>query len=285
MKNKIFTLTRIVALLTIIWLLTELYDWWQERNVSLVGEVSYGAFKFPDGYYKNIEEAKKIIEELKNDEKSSTLKKELDVEYLLGDLNKERLEEIKTRIFEDLSSYVYRNFSDSSLSNFWGLYGYWDMKISNNGSSELLGVSMKLPKTKFIAINREGKPPEFLHSNEIIKIGTLQPKEMIKVYAWTDSEPHEYSGERIKLTHNQGVGDITVRTEVGSFWFWMERNYIFLLIFIILVSFWTMVYFYFHMLSNKSVFSLTIDGSSGKGLNISTKDNSSNKEEEDDRTN
>ena len=58
MKNKIFTLTRIVALLTIIWLLTELYDWWQERNVSLVGEVSYGAFKFPDGYYKNIEEAK-----------------------------------------------------------------------------------------------------------------------------------------------------------------------------------------------------------------------------------
>ncbi|MFX0200165.1 MAG: hypothetical protein ACFFCW_28935 [Candidatus Hodarchaeota archaeon] len=101
-------------------------------------------------------------------------------------------------------------------------YGFYDIRVTNEGEKACSGVSVKLPAGKLrdsylVGILREDKTHELLEDCLVVSIGDLKPQECVNVLAWSLYEANELDAEKIRITHDSGVASVDVRKPVGYF--------------------------------------------------------------------
>lgn len=101
--------------------------------------------------------------------------------------------------------------------------GVWYVRIFNKGNISCQSVTIKLPGASMVVLKREGEAECFFDVQDVIKVGSLAPRQEAYVEAWATSS---WIREReLRLTHEQGVGKITYRASAGPFWRFLERNW------------------------------------------------------------
>ena len=101
---------------------------------------------------------------------------------------------------------------------------YWSVEIINEGVKTLTNVSMKIPNTKLFEVTKDEKTEEFYNHLGLVKLGNMQPKEKISIYAWKNFPDVNPSSNDFYLTHDLGVGSISILKPTGKLGYWIEHN-------------------------------------------------------------
>ncbi len=94
----------------------------------------------------------------------------------------------------------------------------WVADVRNEGKRAVNAVRLSLPWTNKAAVFRPGAPPRDTTIDDaagVILLGPLQPKEHMTVVAWSPVDLGTFETEGLSLTHDNGVGSVTVRRPVG----------------------------------------------------------------------
>jgi hypothetical protein len=91
----------------------------------------------------------------------------------------------------------------------------WYADIKNNSDSTCEQVTITLPGTNAVAIEREGKAVEYREINEVLDIGDLRPTELVKVTGWARMVIDE---DKLKLVHKTGVGEVKRTRALSPDW-------------------------------------------------------------------
>ena len=117
----------------------------------------------------------------------------------------------------------------TSLPYKFRMRGVWRVLVTNDNRRSLSEVTITLPDTRYLLVNREGEDPIQRESDEVIRVGTLRPQESVVLISWASSETSKRMAEEIKLTHSEGVGEVVIRAPVGPFGQWTDRYWLSLL--------------------------------------------------------
>jgi hypothetical protein len=193
--------------------LITIWDWVTKPSMGLSSVVTYGPFKYPP----NLRPILYRIDSLISD---SVIRAALDSTQLLR-TREERLFGVRD-VVRDVRQRVASAIPSHSRTENFGPRGYWDVQIENTGTQAVRDVRLSLPDAAYSCVYREAESPA-CSDVPPIRIGDLQPRELIRVTSWTSFEPSAYDGRKIRLTHEEGIGDVVVRGPAGPFFRGLEE--------------------------------------------------------------
>jgi len=118
-------------------------------------------------------------------------------------------------IAREIAQYFRTFIPYEGIEQFSGPSNVWFADVKNNSASTCEAVTLTLPGAKSVGIEREGKKIEYADINEVIDLGDLKPKELVKVTGWAFFTVDE---DKLKLVYKTGVGSVTVLKPVSSDW-------------------------------------------------------------------
>lgn len=185
--------------------IVEVANWWPSK---LTAEVSLTRFNLPPSVIREREKIRTLTEN------TEALEKAIDLSRCDA-LHRQTIARNIARYFGDLVPY--QGIERFSRSN-----NAWFADVKNNSESTCEGVTLTLPGTTSVAIEREGKDVQYLDNvNEVLDIGDLKPKELVKITGWAAGFADE---DKLKLVFKTGVGSVTVLKPMGPVWqFWSEQ--------------------------------------------------------------
>lgn len=95
--------------------------------------------------------------------------------------------------------------------------GLCHIGVTNHGTKRAKGVRLIVPSGKLIQIRREGQEVGWRKIDEAIDLGDIQPGEPIGLYCWCETREVEQLGDRVRLTHDEGVGSVLIRCPARKF--------------------------------------------------------------------
>jgi hypothetical protein len=102
------------------------------------------------------------------------------------------------------------------LSSIGGFKSLWVAVLRNSGSKSCEGAMIILPDSSIAKIDRAGLDIEFRNLKDgVIELGTIKPKEEIRIYAW-NAWGHGDLAE-VRLSYASGVGKIFPRADAPKF--------------------------------------------------------------------
>jgi hypothetical protein len=107
--------------------------------------------------------------------------------------------------------------------------GYWSADVVNEGERELKDVIFVLPNAALTCHWSEGALASTCargREKAATQLGDLQPRERVRVFAWTSIEPGALYFDNVRLTHSSGIGDVSFRKPVSTFWQWWESKWL-----------------------------------------------------------
>jgi hypothetical protein len=208
---------------------------------DLTATVSYGAFTLPPGLAAEFERYHKLGQRRVLD---SVVAQSLRTAHTLREQN------LASRVLDEVSWFIEQNTSNEIPWDFSHLRGYWSVKVVNEGSRAIASVTMFLPYAARLLIARAGEAPVENKCEEVVRLGTLQPREEVSLFVWTTIPPSTYDIDQIKLTHADGVGRIHPLIPIGGLGRWVGNNlWLILYIAIMAAVVVLMVYSYSRQLS------------------------------------
>lgn len=110
-----------------------------------------------------------------------------------------------------------------------------DIRITNRGNLACEDASIKLDGIHQAVLQKESG--EFLDydlgENKVIEIGSINPGENIKIFAWTGP----FLAANIKLTHKDGKGEVIIEKYPSLLWQYIINKWRYLVFLIILLIF------------------------------------------------
>ena len=94
--------------------------------------------------------------------------------------------------------------------------------IENNGTRALQAVSIGLDRATIASVEVAGQEPRVVNVTDPfsqptrIDVGTLQPRQSARVVVWSIHLANRQEAERMTLTHDMGVGNVTVVVPAGT---------------------------------------------------------------------
>ena len=82
----------------------------------------------------------------------------------------------------------------TSLLDKFQMDGIWWVQVTNGGHRSLSEVTITLPHTRYLYVDREGAGPIHRESDEVIKLGILRPQESVAVVSWATGRSLEVCG-------------------------------------------------------------------------------------------
>lgn len=105
----------------------------------------------------------------------------------------------------------------------------WGISVTNGGRKRCQDVEVVIPRATMVFIERSGAKDEFRIITENVSLGTLLPKDEVKMTAWS----HFYIyPDKVRLSHSTGDGAVKELLLTPKFWNWMSNNYMPFLLFI-----------------------------------------------------
>lgn len=103
-----------------------------------------------------------------------------------------------------------------SLSSIDRFNSLWVVVLRNSGGKSCEGAKIILPNSSIANIKRAGVDDEFRNLKDgVIELGTINPKEEIRIYAWIG---WGFGGlEEVRLSYTSGVGKILPRADAPKF--------------------------------------------------------------------
>jgi hypothetical protein len=204
-------------------------------SVDLVATVHQGIFSLPPDIT-NIFSDKFII--LEKSEADSIILNKLKQKTLYD-------YEIKRMTRELDQKHIFNKLYDpiNSLRSF---KAYWNIEIINEGSKSLTNVSIKFPDTEYFFVTKDEKGEVYRNHTGLLRLGTMQPKERVNIFVWKDSYKYYLSNDDFILSHDNGVGSVSIFRPTGKLGFWIENN-IFFVVYIILMILLVFTAFFFYL--------------------------------------
>jgi hypothetical protein len=218
MRHKLLTWLKVIGiLLALILAAVQLWDWYNAPSEKLVAHVQFGAFMLPPQLDDEFQKLSRLVD-------FDTLSERFGIPELLrerGDSNCAALaDELVLRAYSMLS----HELPTSLPYQYKMMNGLWLVRVRNEGGRSVTGVSIRLPYTQSVLLKKEGQPPRYNTSGEVIELGDLRPTEEITLVAWADIEPSLYSSNDIKLIHSNGVGSVSVSAPVEGATLWIYEH-------------------------------------------------------------
>lgn len=210
---------------------TQLWDWITAPEDELVADVHFGPFRQPPQLNEQFER----FAELQDDEKLTEL---IELENILTDDAEQVTRGALREALWRFSGLLHERLP-TSLPYEFRLRGIWYVRIINNSPRSLSQVTIKIPDTRYLTVEREGMDAEDRESQGVILLGNMRPGESVSLISWTDSEASVYQSKQINLTHSEGIGDIVVRAPVGPMGQWFDKY----LVPVVITFFWLAVLF------------------------------------------
>jgi hypothetical protein len=189
--------------------------WWQTPSARLEAEVSGGVFRLPP----SVSDRSPIADTL-------GFKKQLSLILAAGDTRPPRTR-VDSLIESSRLSQAYRLLEERVTASsvrqsydLWRLGGYWTATVHNAGDRTLTSVVLTgttSPGTEAVCIHYADSVACPRASSKI-RIGEMEPGEVVRVHAWTSSEPASSSYDEMRLTHAAGRGKIKVLLPLPSGW-------------------------------------------------------------------
>lgn len=206
----------ILALLGGVWVMLQIWSWVTEPKGDLEARVSMANIAYPPSVDEVISS---IRESINQDAIEHALGRELIVTLDKTDISKEEIKLISSALAWELRD----EFPRLELSEALRLTGMYKIEVRNNGSSSVSAVRLKIPNFDMVEIIRDDKPPEFQENRTLIQLGTIQPTESVILHSWSKMPVSSYRAEDIRLTHDKGIGSISIRSDVGGFALWVDE--------------------------------------------------------------
>ena len=185
---------------------------------SLNADISFGSFVIPPGLAERLDQISRLTDE-------PTLKSQVDVSGALDVIQDKNQRELATdRVLSRIRSFLQADLPRGIPPPYSGIRGYWEVRVRNSGTKAVSDTVLTLPDIVYVLVEREGQLTKHGETSSVLRLEKLQPREEIKVMAWTAyTKPSLYGSDQIKLTHGEGVGTVTVRAPVGPLWQWMDK--------------------------------------------------------------
>jgi len=115
------------------------------------------------------------------------------------------------------------------------LSGTWTLQVTNKGDLAASSLSLMLPYAVLFSARKEGGETEIIETEEVIDLGDLLPLESISVTAWTTIEPSTSIADRIRLSHESGIGTVRLYAELSPIWVWLNRGWWYPVLFVFMI--------------------------------------------------
>lgn len=215
--------------LGVFYLSTQIWDRLNSPSDDLVAQVEFGPFYLPPLLESQFESFGDLSD-------FNKLAQSIELEKLLADQDDKFTRSLAFDILREISLLLLDKLPRSIPSEITQISGYWSVRVENAGPTSLSGVTITLPNTAYISLKREGSNTQNHESREVILIGDLRPREVVRLTAWSFYGPTMLATDDIKLTHAKGLGEVSIRAPAGAFGRWIEDYWGFLIIMIVAFS-------------------------------------------------
>jgi hypothetical protein len=190
----------VAGIVTIITGALKIVEFTSSRSLRVTAEVSLARFSAPPALLRDRER----LEAFRN--KPEMLEKELDLSKCDA--------ATRSMIARDLVTFLYDALPFTSGVHFSDPTEVWFADVKNKSDSTCEQVTLTLPGTNSVSIEREGKAIEYREITEVLDIGDLKPKELVKVTGWARSADED----KLKLVYKTGVGDVKLAKTLAPDW-------------------------------------------------------------------
>lgn len=115
--------------------------------------------------------------------------------------------------------------------------GFWSIDLKNKGSLAVDDVTLVVPRSVYVRIQRENETPVYSNTTGMIKLDKLRPGESASVVVWSAAEPTEADAPNIRLSHSLGIAKLEWKYSVGVIGHVFENAWRPFLIFVLLFGF------------------------------------------------
>ena len=205
--------------------LIQLWDWTETvlQDDQLVANVEFWPFL-------QLPQLNSEFERFRELQGLENLEALIGLDEFMGDNDDPRAEALVRQVIRRVNLLL-RERLPTSLPFEFQMYGVWRVRVTNDSRRSLSGVTITLPNTRYLSVDREGEDPIQRESGEVIRVGALRPQESVLLTSWASSAPpSQFRAERIELTHSEGIGEVAMRVPVGPVGQWIDRYWFPLLI-------------------------------------------------------
>lgn len=196
--------------------LIQLYDWYKQlRKGELTATINHGVFKLPGGLDSEFRRIYALTSTGTLDSANVDF-----VKRLAG----EDYQRVAARITSNISVFLRRQLPPGVPADYSRLSGYWTATVRNEQTVALKNVIITLPNTTRVLIRRQGEAAKEMPSTDVIQMGDLQPREEVTIFAWASVAPSSMYFGDIKLTHESGIGRVSILAPVGQIGQWMDQH-------------------------------------------------------------
>lgn len=221
------TLKTIGLLLAVPIALITIVDWIGKPSMDVSAVVTFGPFAYPPNLTPVLHRLDSVLSD-------SAIRAALDSASFLK-TREDRTVGVR-QLAREVRGQVARAVPAHSRSDAFGLRGYWRVQIENTGTQTVKSVRLSLPDAAYSCVFREAER-ETCADFSPLRIGELQPREIVRVTSWTSFEPSASDGDDIRLTHDQGIGDVVVRGPAGPFFRWLDSSWrVFVVMIVVIVT-------------------------------------------------
>lgn len=196
---------------------TQLWDWFHKPSQQLRLVLKTSLLALPPPLFELFADMQEAI-------KLTRLEELEVVKRYLADANDARLASEVKDVVREVSYYLAKEIPSNLPYDIAGLKAVWMANVSNPGTKRIEDVVVTLPHAKCLTVSREGSDAEHKESSEVIRLGTMRPKEEITLIAWTNMSLGKHEVDRVKVTHADGVGKIYYYDDAGPVGRWLESN-------------------------------------------------------------
>lgn len=217
----------LVALVTVLLALTQLYDWITASSSDVVAEVRYGSLPYPPGLDAEFHAIRERFSQ-------GELSKLAAIDNYVPETDEESRDLIN-RVLNDLSRELRFSIPDSLPRQYSRIEGFWQVRVVNSGTTQARAVKLAVPHAVIASVSREGAQTTMHEIAGIVDLGDLHPTESVTVIAWSTHTPARYDEDSLRLTHTDGIGELSIYGESGPFGRFIDRNWI-MLVFVMLIT-------------------------------------------------
>jgi hypothetical protein len=203
----------IAAIAGIAQLLISLWNIIGQPAERLHAEVRYAAFELPPDI---VETLARAGSPLSHEEVRGIVRE------LLPSLALQGARRIRDDVTESVTDALEQSLRVRQRAKDWSLYcvrdsgTYYNVSISNTGGRALKSVLLTSVDGGCGVIKRPGQPVEIRTGQlEQVEVGTLQPQDTAVVAFWSRGITGSYRAQEVSLSHENGIGSITVIEPAG----------------------------------------------------------------------